>query len=73
MTDAANEISAALARINAEHEEERQRELYRRALRVLRTIPSGTHDDDLTPKQRAAWRDHNEAVAWLESKLEEDA
>jgi phage gp36-like protein len=62
------EISAAMARIEAEQEEDRQRERYRRAMRILREIPSGTRDADLTDEQHTAWRDHDEAIAWLERR-----
>ena len=48
-----------------ELQEDRYREQYRRAMRILRTIPSGTPDSDLTDEQRQAWADHDEAIAWL--------
>lgn len=35
---------------------------YRSALAILQTIPSGTHEDDLTPEQKQAWVDYYDAI-----------
>ena len=65
MTNASNEIAAAMDQIAREDEEQRQRERYQRCMRILREIPSGTADADLTPEQRQAWREHDDALRWL--------
>ncbi len=65
MSDVGNAIGAAYAAIQAEEEEDAMRTQYRTALKILQTIPSGTHDDDLTDEQRKAWKDHDAALAWL--------
>lgn len=65
MTRVEASISAALANIETEGEEDRRREQYRQAMCVLGTIPNGRADADLTAEQRAAWRDHDEALGWF--------
>ncbi len=65
MSDVGSAIGAAYAAIQAEEEEDAMRTQYRAATKILRTIPSGTHDDDLTDVQRKAWKDHDAALAWL--------
>ena len=68
-----NAISQAFGAILREQEEERYRERYRAAMRILRTIPRGTPDEELTPKQRQAWREHDAALAWLQADWNERA
>ena len=65
---AAGEIGEALAGIRRESEEESMRLKFRAATAILRTIPSGTADADLTDEQRQAWRDHGEYLSWFESE-----
>jgi len=62
VTDPGREIAAALDAINRDDENERLRAQYRAAMKVLREIPSGTPDADLTDEQREAWRLHDEAL-----------
>ncbi len=63
--DVSKEITTALAAIENETEEEEQRARYRRSMKVLRTIPSGTADADLTLEQSKAWTEHDSALEWL--------
>jgi hypothetical protein len=44
---------------------EHWRQQYRRAMRTLRHIPSGTLDAELTLEERRAWRQHDEAIAHM--------
>ena len=58
-----DEIAAAFAEIGNSYEEEQQRLKYQAAMKILRSIPNGTRDEDLTPEQRQAWKDHDDAIA----------
>ena len=63
---AAEHIAAAMGDIVREAEADRYRQQYRTAMKILREIPSGTPDSDLTPEQREAWKAHDDALRWLE-------
>lgn len=62
--DVGNAIASAFAAIEQENAEVALRHRYHAALDVLRTIPSGTRDDELTDEQAAAL-DEYEHVARL--------
>jgi hypothetical protein len=67
------EIAAALAGIELDREEEAQRASLKQAMAVVREIPSGTHDRDLTVAQRRALRQMEQARAWLAARREAEA
>lgn len=65
--NAGREIAEAMASIDASESEERMRLQYRAALKVLKLVPSGTPDSELSVEQREAWASYHEALAWFES------
>lgn len=68
MPNPGEEIGRRFAEITEEQVETRYREQYRAAMRVLREIPNGTADADLTPEQRQAWKDHDDALSWFRAE-----
>ncbi len=65
--DAGSQIAAAMDDIAREDQEDERRQQFRAATKILRGIPSGTPDSELTPEQREAWKSYNEAMRWFES------
>ncbi len=67
--DAGSQIAAAMSDIERYAEEDRYRQQFRAALKVLREIPSGTPDNELTPEQREAWKSYDQARDWFGSTV----
>lgn len=63
--DVGSEIALAFTNIMTDEEEEIQRQRRREALEIVRTIRSGTTDDELTTKQRRALGQYEDANARL--------
>lgn len=66
------DVDRQIAAAFQDAEEDRYRAVHQLALMVLRTIPNGTPDEELTPEQRQAWIDHDEAVEWLQAHRDEE-
>ena len=61
------EIARVMGEITRERDMDHYRAMYGASMRVLREIPSGTPDSELTAAQRKAWRDHDRALQWMQT------
>ncbi len=65
MNDVAAQISAAFAEIQQGNVEAAFQERFNAAQAIVATIPSGTRDEDLTPKQTAALDEYDRCLLYL--------